>query len=515
MPNNDESQNEQFKALEDLEKILGKPIPFVEKFNDRTRFGAFINKNDKILALALCKCNLTHIPKSVMKLKDLIVLNLSDNLLISLPESIENLKLLRDLDLHYNKLSTLPNTIGNLSDLKRLDLWRNDLTTLPDSIGNLKMLDFFHLSENRISTLPESFANLKSLKSIDIDTNNLLNLPESIGNLNQIQYINLNYNFITELPESIGQLDQMYSLDLRGNRLSRLPNSIGKLKSLKDLILESNQLTSLPTSITNLELLETLDLQYNQFRTLPSFLWKCKNLKALWLFENPWEGEWEGVEQFTTISVLEICRQRHPINIYLNYSERDMNEYKILDFKKILQQQLEIFELYEKGEIVKCQLMLFLATKNSITDNKCLHDLVLAINNDIGVIPIKGEDLDWNHLSQIDLTSQNLGYFDLSDKLGFELNNKDNIEEFSSKLYEYVKQYKRNYNLFETEERKLDIQKENIKNVISTVINSEIFKQNLKENVKELKELLEKLELEQISSAEFYYKCSQLLSRRI
>ena len=317
----------------------------------------------------------------------------------------------------------------------------------------------------------------------------------------------------------IAKLKLMYALDLRGNQLASVPVSIGNLESLEDLILESNQLSTLPTSIINLKSLRTLDLQYNNFKTLPTFLWRCKKLKSLPLFENPWEGEWEGIEKYTTISVLELCRQRAPINLYINYSKTDKSEYRVIDLMKNLEENQEILKVYDysnDNKILESQLMLFIATKNSISDKQCQKDLGLALLHDIGIIPIKGNDLGWNDLSQIDLRSENYGIFNLSDKLGYEFDsNAENVKEFYSQIYEYLKRYKRNYNLFDSEERKLDIQKENIKNIIITLTKSEKFRENLKGNLKKFKELLNQLETEQISIAEFYYHCSQILSGEI
>ena len=91
-----------------------------------------------------------------------------------LPDSIGNLKNLRILDLSNNKLETLPDSIGNLTNLEELYLSNNyHFSKLPDSIGNLKKLEVLELEKTSLKSLPESLENLTNLKE--------LSLSEAVG----------------------------------------------------------------------------------------------------------------------------------------------------------------------------------------------------------------------------------------------------------------------------------------------------------------------------------------------
>lgn len=298
---------EQAKILNDLQRIIKKPIPRVNIFFEE--FGVKIDRSN-IVGLRLYKCGLESLPESIGTLPFLKELILHSNQLSSLPESITNLKLLQTLDLEKNQLTALPESIGNLESLTFLTLNVNKLKTLPESICNLSSLQRLYLEKNQLTTLPKSIGNLKSLKTLLLEKNQLTILPESIGNLSSLEFLDLNENWLMTLPESItnlkslktlwleknqlttlpgsiGNLESLKGLNLDDNQLLTLPESISNLKSLEGINLDNNQLLNLPESISNLDLLQKLSLDNNQLSNLPESIIKLNSLKNLWLKGNP------------------------------------------------------------------------------------------------------------------------------------------------------------------------------------------------------------------------------------
>ncbi len=163
---------EEVQVLENLERILGRKIARLNNINYDT-IGVQIVEN-KIVGLALYKCELNYLPDYIGELKSLQVLGLSSNQLKELPESIGRLNSLKILDLDNNQLKKLPESIGQLSSLEGLlSLRNNQLTKLPESIGKLKSLKEFNLSKNKLTTLPDAFKALESLEILDIRFNPL------------------------------------------------------------------------------------------------------------------------------------------------------------------------------------------------------------------------------------------------------------------------------------------------------------------------------------------------------
>ncbi|MCB9805928.1 leucine-rich repeat domain-containing protein [Candidatus Nomurabacteria bacterium] len=106
-----------------------------ETNNDRietTSGGATINLSGK---------NLTKAPEYIFNQDNVEVLDLSHNLLEgSLQAEIRLIKNLRVLDLSDNNFTGVPAEVGQLSQLEILDLSNNPITGLPYEIGNLTNL---------------------------------------------------------------------------------------------------------------------------------------------------------------------------------------------------------------------------------------------------------------------------------------------------------------------------------------------------------------------------------------
>lgn len=498
MLNNHRIKPKQANFLEELKNFTNKPIPIVDRIEYNT-IGVKIDDNN-IVELGLYDCELIALPNSISNLKSLKKLYVGQNKLTILPDSIIQLTSLQILDFRNNKLKTLPQAIGNLKSLKKLYLGQNQLTILPDSITNLELLQILDLGGH-----------------IMLDCNNLTVLPESIGNLKSLQMLDLSNNKIESLPESITKLNLLQSLNLDCNKLVALPQAIGNLKSLEFLNLNSNELAILPNSIGNLKMLRFLNVRNNHLKTLPESIWRCKNLETLELSRNPWENEWQGIDKYSITSVLELCRQIAPINIFISYSKEDQEKYFVNDIKKDLEKRTEIFEVYISGDnkIPESQILIFIGTNKSKTSENCLYELELAFTYDIEIIPIKGIDINWGDLNQIKMKKDVYTSLDLANKIGFEFNGeREKVKEFCNELYEYIKKCKRKVNLFDALEKKLAKTKENIINIIEKLIESEEFREYLKVNLIQIKQLFKELKNGQISTPEYIFRCGQILNSK-
>ena len=58
----------------------------------------------------------------------------------------------------------------------------------------------------------------------------------------------------------------------------------------------------------------------------------------------------------------------------------------------------------------------------------------------------------------------------------------DNLDDFGKELYEYIRNYKRNINLFEKEKAKIDKIKYSIRNEFNKIINSTQIEEYFKDN---------------------------------
>ncbi|TFF89098.1 MAG: toll/interleukin-1 receptor domain-containing protein, partial [Promethearchaeota archaeon] len=239
-----------------------------------------------------------------------------------------------------------------------------------------------------------------------------------------------------------------------------------------------------------------------------------------------WIGKSKEIIDRDIPAILEYCQKIATIDVFISHAWIDQDDYQVLKLKNTLENFEEIYQVFicEKDlvgniqkfmdeTIPKCNLVLFLGTKNALKSEPCLHELAIAKSNEIPIIPIKGGDIDWNDLNHIDLTAENQGYLDLGNEKGlnFDLNNFDG---FCSELYSYIKQYKRNFNLFEHKTERIKREKENIRNITIKYLESNEFKELIGKNLTELENIFQQLSSNLITPLEYIYKWIQLFSKQ-
>lgn len=119
-----------------------------------------------------CQMNI-QLPSSIgqlQRLKELVLYGALD------PRDLEN----HDTILH-SKVKELPKEIVNLKNLEVLDLGRNGLKTIPNQVFLLSNLRILRLSYNDISEVPTSISKLINLKELEINANGHIKLPESLA----------------------------------------------------------------------------------------------------------------------------------------------------------------------------------------------------------------------------------------------------------------------------------------------------------------------------------------------
>ncbi|MFX0025346.1 MAG: leucine-rich repeat domain-containing protein [Candidatus Hermodarchaeota archaeon] len=398
-----------------------------------------------------------------------------------------------------------------------IGLFNCELTKFPEQILKFKSLQKLNIADNKLETIPESISELSNLKKLDLSINKLSSIPESIEKLTFLKNVALEQNQLESIPESIGNLKNLKTLNLSENNLINLPDTIGKLNSLKKLNLKGNQLNCIPESIGELNNIESLILGNNNLSELPWTIWKLKKLSFLHLDNNFWKDEWEELASRDLPSILKFCQQKATINIFLSHAVVDFDYFRIKDISEFLQNQEEIYcafycetdltgniDDFMNETVPKCQLLLFFASQKSVFNSiDCVHELELARKHSIQIIPIKGKDVNWG-----DLREHNL------DRLLGHKYNESEFNEFCENLYDYIKQFKSDVNLFEPEEAKFDKEKLNIKNVINHYLNSEKFDEILRKNLDHFKEIFQMISNNEISLIEYLEKFAQTLMKK-
>ncbi|EHT7837612.1 MucBP domain-containing protein [Listeria monocytogenes] len=102
-----------------------------------------------------------------------------------IPTNIDMLTHLTKLEVISGTISTVSNSVGNLKELKILNLTDNNLSTFPTIVFQLPKLEELQVSEGTIEEIPATITNMAShLKFLGILNNHLVKIPDAIFTTN-------------------------------------------------------------------------------------------------------------------------------------------------------------------------------------------------------------------------------------------------------------------------------------------------------------------------------------------
>ncbi|KAD4179105.1 hypothetical protein E3N88_27696 [Mikania micrantha] len=216
-----------------------------------------------------------HIPAWAGEIggNNLIYLNLSKNSITSLPQFTTYQ--LQYLYLQSNLLQgSFPIWICNMKHLKYLDVSSNNINgVVPQCLGNMSSsLESLYISANMIQgPFPTIICNMSGLLYLDMSDNNFHSvIPQCFGNItSSLKLINLGYNnFYGTIPKVYGNCDLSVGLILKVNMLEdEVPRSLAKCQSMKILDLGNNRLNgTFPRWLGYLQKLRILILGSNNLQ---------------------------------------------------------------------------------------------------------------------------------------------------------------------------------------------------------------------------------------------------------
>ncbi|MBD3352480.1 MAG: TIR domain-containing protein [Candidatus Lokiarchaeota archaeon] len=455
---------------------------------------------------------LSKLPQNFVKLSNLQTLKLSMCIeLRELPEDFQLLSNLRSLSLDdCRDFNALPETFGSLSNLQTLSLNNcYKFKGLPENFGSLSNLQTLSLSNcTKITALPESFASLSNLQTLDLSScEKLKKLTENFGNLINLRKLDIRHcSELTKLPDSFGHLKNLQDLELSFCPITELPNNFGELSNLKQLIMPWSRLKKLPQSFGNLSNLHILDLSDAQFTKIPNVLWKLKNLKEFNIKTKALKGEDQHISTNSLPIIQDVLQKRSTIHVFISHSVDDYEKYKIKELAHFLESQEEIYNafycerdmrdnIYESQEenIKDSQIVLFIMSKRSVQSKACKEEMQISAQNDKAIIPILAPDMTWEEIPNTDID-------EIQGILGKELQikNEEEMQKTFQEIYDYIYQYKRDFNLFDVSDRKIKQLIAEFQRKLVEIIKSTKFFQMVKANPRSLRSKLDGLNASKI-----------------
>ncbi|WP_159092288.1 leucine-rich repeat domain-containing protein [Aquimarina sp. Aq107] len=239
-------------------------------FYSKTHIEIDSEKFSKIHRLDLSNQKLKELPNSITKLKDLRMINLSNNKNLDIDSSLRLLSVHKNLEvliLDSLGIKTIPESIKLFPKLKQISLINNPGIDLSQIL-------------QQISELPIEFLNLKN--------NQLTKIPENITAINTLRDLNLSYNEIddAESYSYLGKLPDLYSLWIDHNNLKKLPNTISKLNQIRFFYIDHNDLKTLPDQLKEMKNVWVIHAGFNKFKELPSVFSSMKSLLMVHINNN-------------------------------------------------------------------------------------------------------------------------------------------------------------------------------------------------------------------------------------
>jgi len=152
----------------------------------------------------VCGIRLARIDQRMLKLRNLVTLDLSNNEISKIPEDWKVMESLKEINLSHNHLEGISRgfCVGSLSKtLRLLNLSSNKLILLPNYFCSLNGLYTLVLSSNKMKALPPSIAKMTQLKHFDIGDNEIEALPGGFARL-RLDSLEMTGNFFPTSVES-------------------------------------------------------------------------------------------------------------------------------------------------------------------------------------------------------------------------------------------------------------------------------------------------------------------------
>jgi len=180
-----------------------------------------LSRIPKLDTVTMWYANIQYVPKEIVDIKNLRVLNLQNNFISQLPVQIAELKHLSVLELAGNNLTEDGiKCVYQQKNLTKLDLDGNRIKNVPTEIGNLNDLTDLSLCENPLSDIPQSISGLQKLQKVQLgyyDAFDWAGAVSILQKLRQLKYVGLFKMKLARMPEGLEKLTSVQEFWMNWN----------------------------------------------------------------------------------------------------------------------------------------------------------------------------------------------------------------------------------------------------------------------------------------------------------
>ncbi|MEM7038774.1 MAG: leucine-rich repeat domain-containing protein, partial [Bacteroidota bacterium] len=291
---------------------------------------SIISEFSGLKSLNLSRCNMQHLPKSLVELTALEDLSLQNNRFSTFPEFIGEMENLSAINLTQNPYEQFPEFLARLPKLtsfvldfgrmegaaglekcqqfRTLHLSQSREFELPDELFELRKLQTLHIFRKEMGPEPrflrlgdlvdlkivcpsevvwsEAWDSLPALEVLELRGNTFEGKMPNWGKMKALQRLSLKGE-MADLPNLEPAESALRVLSISNSRSTQFPESYGLFPKLEELKLSNANFGEFPTTVLQLEGLRTLRFRNCGIKSLPSEISQLTNLKTLDLSRNP------------------------------------------------------------------------------------------------------------------------------------------------------------------------------------------------------------------------------------
>uniref|UniRef100_A0A8C9PGY3 Leucine-rich repeat-containing protein 39 n=1 Tax=Spermophilus dauricus TaxID=99837 RepID=A0A8C9PGY3_SPEDA len=213
------------------------------------------------------RVSLTKLKEKVTREDGRVILKIEKEEWKSLPSSLLKLNQLQEWQIHRTGLLKIPEFIGRFQNLIVLDLSRNIISEIPRGIG-IYIVDIYFEKP----CFPLQLSSLLKLTHLDLSMNQFTTIPPAVLNMPALEWLDMGSNRLEQLPDAIERMKSLHTFWLQRNQITCLPETISNMKNLGTIVLSNNKLQDIPLCMGEMENLRFVNFRDNPLKlevTLP------------------------------------------------------------------------------------------------------------------------------------------------------------------------------------------------------------------------------------------------------
>jgi Leucine-rich repeat (LRR) protein len=175
-------------------------------------------------------------------------------------------------------------------NIQKLILADNNLTTIRTGTFKNLPLQYLTLFGNQIESIEANgISDMPELRSIDLSFNKIVQIDAgSIVNTPKLDLFQAMFNNLKKLDEkALHFMRRNSSIHLDHNEIDEIHPLAFRNLRMEYLSLEHNHLKDVPEELWSEDAVDFVNLENNQLQKLSETLFRCKNLKGVFLQDNP------------------------------------------------------------------------------------------------------------------------------------------------------------------------------------------------------------------------------------